>query len=772
MPSISPTFLEALIQELESSSSYNSNDQAPPACVLWTDSDAQWQSLFPALSGQLPIFQLGEYDPESRTGPAYWLRCVIAGMFPEIYVPKEGIPILYLPGVSRQEFRAVEDCPKALLPLAELQYRGVMWTQKNGKDWTLSAFLQSHDGGLEIEVNGDQATREAALRALPKLADIPVQELDVHAPLKAAYFDSLLTPDEERSVLQWLNDPTSFRKTLSAQEWQAFCSICVQKYKFHPERDGQLNAALLLGERENGWKVLWERYREIPASYPILPQLLRQVRPPQLDLFDKSECYPQDNEAAEEELCDGLMSLEGLTTDAVQVRISELNNVHSPRREWVWAKLGQAPLANFVGHLSFLSRLTAKKIVVGTNTLEFAQSYTQSGYEVDNIAMLALQIVQRDGSSQDIMAAKVAMNSIYKPWLEKTANAFQQVIRKTGYAATSMTKPNLGTCMLFIDAFRMDLAQRLADFVKDECKTEITPYLAALPPVTSTAKPALAPNHQAIDGSVSRDLNPQIRGRSTSLTAEGLRNLLGQDGFQILGQNDLGDPNGIGWTEIGQIDTYGHQHGIRLALHIHDEMSMIRKRVIELLKHGWKQVLVVTDHGWLLLPGGLPKAHLPEHLTAVRKGRCARLKESSTTDHQSLPWYWDANASIAFAPGISCYEAGKEYEHGGLSVQECVTPMMTIELQGQSNTLTFADVKWRGLRCVIEVDGSGGGMQADLRLRAGDADTSIIASVKSIVDGIASLIVENDDYIGENAFIVIIDAEGKICAQTTTVVGG
>jgi hypothetical protein len=48
-----------------------------------------------------------------------------------------------MPHVSRQTLRAVEECPDALKPLVELQYRGVVWTQKNGKDWTLEAFLVS-----------------------------------------------------------------------------------------------------------------------------------------------------------------------------------------------------------------------------------------------------------------------------------------------------------------------------------------------------------------------------------------------------------------------------------------------------------------------------------------------------------------------------------------------------------------------------------------------------------------------------------------------------
>ena len=44
--------------------------------------------------------------------------------------------------------RAVEECPDAIKPLVELQYRGAVSTQKNGKDWTVRAFLVSDDGGL------------------------------------------------------------------------------------------------------------------------------------------------------------------------------------------------------------------------------------------------------------------------------------------------------------------------------------------------------------------------------------------------------------------------------------------------------------------------------------------------------------------------------------------------------------------------------------------------------------------------------------------------
>jgi hypothetical protein len=42
----------------------------------------------------------------------------MAGTLPEVELP-DGAPVIYLPGVSRADIRAVEDCPKELQPLAE-----------------------------------------------------------------------------------------------------------------------------------------------------------------------------------------------------------------------------------------------------------------------------------------------------------------------------------------------------------------------------------------------------------------------------------------------------------------------------------------------------------------------------------------------------------------------------------------------------------------------------------------------------------------------------
>ena len=137
----------SVVSALLSAAKGNSHTATTAAAVLWPDKERQWLAALPALKTLMPgLCELGEYDPGQRRGPAVWLKCVIAGSLPELQL--EGIPVVYLPGISRAELRAIESCPRDLQPLAELQYRGVFWSQANAKDWTPSAFLSSKNGGL------------------------------------------------------------------------------------------------------------------------------------------------------------------------------------------------------------------------------------------------------------------------------------------------------------------------------------------------------------------------------------------------------------------------------------------------------------------------------------------------------------------------------------------------------------------------------------------------------------------------------------------------
>ncbi len=175
------TVLSAIVDSLRSACEYNRDDQAAPAVILWPDEEQQWEQLLPLLRERLThLLSLGAYDAAKKTGPAVWIRCMIARTLPEADWTEKEIPVIYLPGVSRQELRAVAECPAPLMPLTELQYRGAFWSQANHKDWTVLAFLQASDGGLGLDVARDTATLDAMKTALQKLAETDVRDLAGH----------------------------------------------------------------------------------------------------------------------------------------------------------------------------------------------------------------------------------------------------------------------------------------------------------------------------------------------------------------------------------------------------------------------------------------------------------------------------------------------------------------------------------------------------------------------------------------------------------------
>jgi len=204
-----------------------------------------------------------------------------------------------------------------------------------------------------------------------------------------------------------------------------------------------------------------------------------------------------------------------------------------------------------------------------------------------------------------------------------------------------------------------------------------------------------------------------------------------------------------------------------------EEVRGITERVQALLDAGWSEVKIVTDHGWLLLPGGLPKAELPEHLTESRKGRCARLKPTSQTDQQTVPWRWDPDVRIAVAPGIGCYVAGREYEHGGLSPQECVTPVLRVRAGARTQpAATISDVKWRGLRCRVQVADATPGIMVDIRIKAADPAMSLTTGARAVdASGQASPVVEDDSLLDTPVHVVLLDASGSVIAKQNTTVG-
>jgi hypothetical protein len=777
---IAGSVLSELLHAIERAGAYNPDDQVAPAAILWTDKERQWEALVPRLRAALPQFlTLGNYDPAARTGPAIWIKCMVARTLPEAKWPLGTVPMVYLPGVSRHELRAVEDCPREIAPLAELPFRGVWFTQDNTRDWTIPAFLASKRGGLELDVASDPATRDSVVHALAKLADTPVGELRGKR-LEAADFYALLQPDPVKQLLRWMDAPSVARKSWTPEEWKAFVAACQDRFGLDPERDGELVAAEKLGTLDGAWRTVWDRFVEAPQAYPGLAELLRRAKPRDENLFFHAECWPQCNERGEDELRQKLLEVGVLGQQVAAKEIEKIETIQGPRRAWVWAKLGQAPLAFALEALTELARATSRALV-GDGAEAFAAGYAQDGWRADGAVLNALAFVTR---AQDLEAVRATIRALYKPWLEAGAERFQELLRDrlpqpSDCLNKSIAEVSAGTCVLFADGLRLDAAKRLrAALEAAGLSVGENRRWVAVPSVTPTAKPVSSPVAHLIagDGGVEEEFRPAVRQSRQALTIERFRKLLAEAKIQDLRGDETGDPGGRAWTEHGEIDQRGHQEGWKLAKRMSEEVGALVDRVRRLLDAGWRAVWIVTDHGWLLLPGGLPKTEMPSYLVDSKWTRCAAVKPGAKISVPTAPWFWNPDVGIALAPGISSFREGVEYSHGGISPQECVVLDLLVRAPEPTGAPVAIDViRWVGLRCRVRVTAVKPGWCVDLRTRAADAASSIAGGrePKSVNPaGEGALIVDNPDLEGTAATVVLLDADGRVLAKRNTTVGG
>jgi len=400
---------------------------------------------------------------------------------------------------------------------------------------------------------------------------------------------------------------------------------------------------------------------------------------------------------------------------------------------------------------------------------------------VDDAVLKALAFIEKP---MDFDAVTAVIRALYLPWLEESARYLQKQVALSDYPggtianAQKITYPE-GQCLLFVDGLRYDTAKRLCERLESRgLDVAENSTWSALPSVTATGKAAVSPVKDKLRGEEGNcDFEPCVATTGQSLKGGyHLKKLLLDSGWTLLDRQDNGDGLGKAWCEFGDIDHEGHDRGWKLAKHVDSLLKEISERIQALLAAGWKSVRVVTDHGWLLLPGGLPKVELPVSLTDNKWGRCACLKQGALTEQSLYAWFWNPHHHFVLADGVSCFKHGEEYTHGGLSLQECLTLELTVSQKAsavQAVLVEVTDISWKGLRCTIAADGYFVGLSLDIRQQPGDASSSVVVGLKPLKDnGIASVVVENEVLDGNKAFIVLVDTEGALVTQLATIIGG
>ena len=126
---------------------------------------------------------------------------------------------------------------------------------------------------------------------------------------------------------------------------------------------------------------------------------------------------------------------------------------------------------------------------------------------------------------------------------------------------------------------------------------------------------------------------------------------------------------------------------------------------------------------------------------------------------------------IAYAPGIAFFKVNNEYAHGGISLQECLVPVITVESEAVSFQKITMDIKWMGLKCSIDLKGVKEGYKIELRAKFTDETSAVTRSKVLTGDGKVSLFVEDSSLENTSAFVVISDPKGVVLEKQQTTIG-
>ncbi|RIV27365.1 BREX-1 system phosphatase PglZ type B [Fibrisoma montanum] len=768
------SLLQRILNGLRLAEQHNVNVMVRPEVILWPDPDRQWEPVIDQVQQHRPgLIRLGHYVPQQLQGPAIYLKCLVGRTLPEADWPAEQIPVIYLPGVSRQMLRPQKPVSPELRPLVEYLYTGTVWLQENGKEWTVLALLTNAQNGLGLRVATDHATRETLTSALPSLFLEDRSAYD-RTIIDADFLYDRLLPDVVPGILSWLNEGEPYLNQLPPDKRILFAKVCRSRYGVEPVNGQMVEVARQLGEQRGNWSAVWQYYANAPRKFPAIALLLQQALPDGKPTNGTAESWPVVNKLAEDELRVQLLTLPSQPVMAAVDQLATLARDHAHRQRWVWAELGQAPLATAVQHLSQMADVATAPFPAQT-LADMQAYYRQTGHRADRAMRQALASVR---SLSDREAVNGIINALYRPWLENLAVKFQALLAQD---ATALTNPpahaGAGDFVLFVDALRYELAVDFVERLRGAgYRVELTDGWSALPSLTPTAKPAVSPVAEAIDPNSSfEEFRPALATSGKALTTANFRTELTRQGFAYVTNTSTLPAEQQGWQEIGDIDRKGHEEGVDMVRRVDELFDQLRETLDGILARGVQQVTLVTDHGWLLLPGGLPKADLPAHLTETRWGRCAVVKEGAKTSLLQLPWRWNPSLFVAYAPGVSFFKANEVYAHGGLSLQECFVPMLRIESANAQpvKPALIRAVRWVGMRCVVETENARDGYRLDMRTKLTDASSSVVVSAElPTVRANKGNIFVDDAEEGKAVQLILLNEADQIVAKQLTTVGG
>ena len=309
----------------------------------------------------------------------------------------------------------------------------------------------------------------------------------------------------------------------------------------------------------------------------------------------------------------------------------------------------------------------------------------------------------------------------YAGLMEQVQQRFSRCLQASGWPATGYLSnaqvfdeevaPKLQrnghkVAYFMVDALRYELGVALEKQLADDGAIELTPALAQLPSITLVGMASLLPGagERLRLERAEKGLTPFVGDLPVATVRQRMevfRQRYGQRFDEVrLEEFVRGKPKEVAdhvdllVVRSVEIDSHFENHPETAPTEISNALKRIRMAIHRLRQQGFAEVVIATDHGFFMNThaGAGDVIDKPAGDWVTVHERCALGDGSAGDDHvitdaEKVGVRGDFNR-FAAPSSLAAYRAGLAYYHGGVSLQECVVPVITLHLKGEDQPTT------------------------------------------------------------------------------------
>lgn len=398
------------------------------------------------------------------------------------------------------------------------------------------------------------------------------------------------------------------------------------------------------------------------------------------------------------ELLDGKLNK---AKDLAEISSRSIWSLYDDERRFSW-QLG-LQVCNLVLEIEKQSKLVNKEKDIN----EIIKWYSNTGYSIDSLHREMENGVQNGIYLSETLQEVVDFGrAAYHKFMEKVQEDFQNRIEQDGLLAVNiqrnislyddkvkpLTVKGKKTVYILADALRYELAANLSNRLdRADFECELEPSLAFIPTVTKFGMAALMPE-------ASKNLKLKLSNQKLEPYLNDSLSKNRQDRLKY-SQSILGDKCGWYWDQDIINDKYEEKDILLVTTTEIDQAGentpdnaqmLIERALLKILKicnilkqKGYEEFIMAADHGFVLFNSYKAgnKAEKPTGDWSLQKSRCLAGVGDSDPNHILLS---DSDLGVTsdvkqflFLKNYATYERGKKFFHEGLSLQECITPLLS-----------------------------------------------------------------------------------------------